>query len=151
MSRVPINFFSEDISYNLKQKIKLRNWIRQSIKNERQSLKELNFIFCSDAHLLEINKKFLNHTTYTDIITFDNSEVKGFLRGDIFISIDRVRENALTYGVSETDELHRVLIHGVLHLLGYKDKPQANKDLMTNKENEYLKYLSIALGLSQKQ
>jgi len=141
MSRLPINFFSEGINYKIKQKNKLRNWIRQSIENEGQKLNELNFIFCSDDYLLEINTKFLRHSTYTDIITFDNSEGYGCIKGDVFISIDRVRENALKYNLDEVDELHRVLIHGVLHLLGYKDKPKANKELMTSKENMNLDLL----------
>jgi probable rRNA maturation factor len=135
-----INFFSEGISCDLKQKTKVRNWIRDSLKHEGQKLKELNFIFCSDAYLLEINEKFLRHSTYTDIITFDTSEGDGFIHGDIFISIERVFDNAAKYRVNKTDELHRVMIHGVLHLAGYGDKSKAAKEIMTAKENEYLNY-----------
>jgi probable rRNA maturation factor len=138
MKRLPVNFFSEDLTYNLKHKTKVRNWIRQTIEDEGQKLKELNFIFCSDAYLLEINEKFLRHSNYTDIITFDNSTENGLIEADIFISIERVSENAVKYHVSKTDELHRVLIHGVLHLCGFRDKSKANKVLMTSKENKYL-------------
>ena len=132
-----INFFSEDIVFSLKRKTKIKNWIKNVINTEGQHLSELNFIFCSDEYLLTINKAYLNHDTYTDIITFDNSNEEGMLAGDIFISIDRISENAKTYNVSETDELHRVMIHGVLHLLGYKDKGKARLT-MTAKENEHL-------------
>jgi probable rRNA maturation factor len=138
MSRPAINFFSEDISYNLKQKEKVRRWIVRSIENEDRKLKELNFIFCSDSYLLDLNKKFLRHSTYTDIITFDNGEDNGPIQGDIFISIERVSENSLKYGINRIDELHRVLIHGILHLCGYKDKSKADKQTMRSKENYYL-------------
>lgn len=138
MTRGSINFFNEDISYNLKQKINLKNWIRDTIESEGQKLKEINFIFCSDEYLLQINEQYLNHSTYTDIITFDNSEKAGYIIADIFISIERVLENAGKFNISSTDELHRVLIHGTLHLLGYKDKPKAKKVLMTAMEDKYL-------------
>jgi probable rRNA maturation factor len=119
-------------------KTNLRKWLKTSILNEGKKLKELNLIFCSDDFLLDINKKYLGHSTYTDIITFDNHQREGYIEGDIFISIDRVRENAAKYKITERDELHRVMIHGVLHLLGYKDKSPADKELMTSKENQYL-------------
>jgi len=88
--------------------------------------------------LLQINQQYLNHDTYTDIVTFDNSEKQGFITGDIFISVDRTQENAQKFNVDAYTELHRVIIHGALHLLGYKDKKPADKKLMTQKENEYL-------------
>lgn len=138
MSSQPIRFFTEDISFILKQKSAIRNWIDLTIRSESYRLKELNFIFCSDAYLLEMNQGYLNHDTFTDIITFDNSEEEGRIIGDIFISVERVRENAITFGVSETNELHRVMIHGVLHLLGYADKGKEKKAQMTDKENQYL-------------
>ncbi len=138
MGQLSINFFSEDISYHLKQKGLVRSWIRDSIIAENQRLKLLNFIFCSDNYLLSINKQYLNHDTYTDIITFDNSEGKSGILGDIFISIERVRENAKEIRVPEVDELHRVMIHGTLHLLGYGDKGRVAKTLMTEKEDFYL-------------
>ena len=137
MPHTAIHFFWEDVSSNLKQKIRLRNWITNTIKEENKRLGELTFIFCSDAYLLSINQEYLNHNTYTDIITFNNSE-DDRITGDIFISLERVHENALRYKVSEKDELHRVMIHGTLHLLGYTDKGKDAKALMTSKENYYL-------------
>ncbi|MGJ1205412.1 rRNA maturation RNase YbeY [Sphingobacterium lactis] len=134
-----IQFFSEDIEFTLKNKQKVREWIGNSIKAEgSKRIGELNFVFCSDAYLLEINKQYLNHDTYTDIVTFDSSESADTIAGDIFISVDRTRENAAKFGVSETDELHRVIIHGVMHLCGYYDKKKEDKALMTEKENTYL-------------
>lgn len=138
MGQIPIHFFSEDISYTLKQKGLVRNWIRNTILAENQRLRELNFIFCSDNYLLSINQQYLNHDTFTDIITFDNSENKPEIAGDIFISLDRIRENAKNFDVRESDELHRVMIHGTLHLLGYPDKGKSAKALMTEKEDLYL-------------
>src|SRR4051812_29981952 len=135
MATQKIHFFSEDISYTLKDKAKVRQWVLETIIAENHSLKELNFIFCSDGYLLNINKQYLDHDTLTDIVTFDNSEVDGVILGDIFISVDRTRENASTFQVSEMDEIHRVIIHGTLHLLGYKDKSKADKNRMTEKEN----------------
>lgn len=133
-----INFFNEDISYNLKQKNAVRFWIRSVIHQEGFTLQELNFIFCSDNYLLNINQQFLKHNTYTDIVTFDNASEQGIIIGDIFISIDRIKENASAFNVMTTSELHRVIIHGTLHLLGYKDKTKADKALMTQKEDQYL-------------
>ena len=133
-----INFFEEDISYKLKNKSPVRRWITETISAEGSRLKELNYIFCSDVYLLQINQQYLSHDTYTDIITFDNSEEEGSIAGDIFISIDRIRENAAKFNVTESDELHRVIIHGALHLLGYGDKKPADKKRMSEKEDFYL-------------
>ena len=133
-----ISFFEEDITFKLKDKAKVRQWITDTIIDEGFKLKELNYIFCSDAYLLEINKQYLDHDTYTDIVTFDNSEEEGKIVSDIFISIERIRENAIKFNVTETTELHRVIIHGALHLLGYKDKAPAEKQKMTQKEDFYL-------------
>jgi len=133
-----ISFFEEDLSYKLKNKALVRQWIKDAIVAEGFKLKELNYIFCSDAYLLTLNQQYLDHDTYTDIITFDNSEVAGDIVGDIFISIERIRENAIKFGHSETEELHRVIIHGALHLVGYTDKSVVTKKKMTQKEDEYL-------------
>ncbi|MEJ7691938.1 rRNA maturation RNase YbeY [Daejeonella sp.] len=138
MPQLPINFFIEDISFNLKRKILLRKWVESCIKAEGYRLRELNFIFCSDNYLLGINQEYLKHDTFTDIITFDNSEDDKLIAGDIFISVDRVNENAISFKVSRQDELHRVMIHGTLHLLGYPDKGKEAKAVMTKKENYYL-------------
>lgn len=137
-SRLPINFFFEEIKFNLKEKTALRVWINNTIQSEGYSLCELNFIFTNDGYLLNINKKYLKHNTYTDIITFDNSSEEKLLQGDIFISVDRIKENSKTYEVSTRDELHRVIIHGTLHLLGFPDKGKEAKKAMTAKENYYL-------------
>jgi probable rRNA maturation factor len=133
-----IHFFEEDITYNLKNKKRVRQWITATIIEEGYELDELNYILCSDAYLLLINQQYLDHDTYTDIITFDNSTTDKEIAGDIFISINRIRENAIKFKQHITDELHRVIIHGALHLLGYKDKtPNDNKN-MTQKEDQYL-------------
>ncbi|TAE42232.1 MAG: rRNA maturation RNase YbeY [Sphingobacteriales bacterium] len=138
MKKLPIFFYQQEVSYTLKHKNKLRQWINQTILHEKHQLESLNFIFCSDNYLLTLNRQYLHHNTYTDIITFDNSETSGLIIGDIFISIDRIKENAKTFNSSFTNELHRVMIHGTLHLLGYKDKSAKAKKLMTQKEDEYL-------------
>lgn len=133
-----ISFFEEDIAYKLKNKTAVRKWVKDTIDAEGYKLRELNYIFCSDDYLLQINQQYLNHDTYTDIVTFDNSEEDGVIVSDIFISIDRIRENAEKFNVTEAHELHRVIIHGALHLLGYKDKSAADKQKMTSKEDFYL-------------
>ncbi len=133
-----INFFEEDIRFKLKDKTKVKDWVKATITAEGYKLQELNYIFCSDQYLLSINQQYLDHDTYTDIITFDNSEKDKVITGDIFISIERIRENAKKFNSGELNELHRVIIHGALHLLGYKDKTAESKQLMTNKEDQYL-------------
>ncbi|MCI0920615.1 rRNA maturation RNase YbeY [Sphingobacterium rhinopitheci] len=139
MALKDISFFSEDIAFTLKDKAKVRSWIGDTIKAEGfKRIGELSFVFCSDAYLLEINKQYLDHDTYTDIVTFDSSEEEDLIAGDIFISVERTQENAAKFGVTERDELHRVIIHGVLHLCGFLDKKKEDKELMTAKENEYL-------------
>lgn len=138
MPKPAIHFFSEETSFSPKALTGLRLWIDQTITSENYQLQELNFIFCSDNYLLKINQEYLNHDTFTDIITFDNSETPEDIYGDIFISVDRVKENAKTFNTKFVDELHRVIIHGTLHLLGYTDKTKKDKDLMTQKEDFYL-------------
>ena len=133
-----IHFFSEDIAFKPKNPRKVKAWISKSIVKEKAFFKEINYIFCSDSYLLNLNKEYLNHNTLTDIITFDNSESKGELEGDIFISVERVKDNATRFNVSFEEELHRVMIHGVLHLLGYKDKTTSQRVLMRKKEEACL-------------
>ena len=133
-----VNFFNEDIVFTLKNKIKVKDWIKSTVKAEGHTLQELNYIFCSDQYLLQINQQYLDHDTYTDIITFDNSDKHKVIIGDIFISIERIRENAVKFGSGLENELHRVIIHGALHLLGYQDKKADSKKLMTQKEDHYL-------------
>ncbi|MFK7772018.1 MAG: rRNA maturation RNase YbeY [Saprospiraceae bacterium] len=136
-----IIFYSEDIEFNLPNQSTIFDWINLTIQNEAKVLSHLNFIFCSDAYLHKINIEYLNHDTLTDVITFPYAEGKN-IEGDIFISIDRIRENAKSFDVSFGNELHRVMIHGTLHLLGYLDKTADDKTQMTQKENEYLAKLN---------
>jgi probable rRNA maturation factor len=144
MPKSVIHYFTEDISFNLKQKTIIKNWLKETITAEGYVLQELNFIFCSDAYLLDMNQQYLNHDTYTDVITFDNSEVLKTIIGDVFISIDRIRENAAAFSRDFHDELCRVMVHGTLHLLGYTDKTKTSKSQMTLKEDQYLAKLTSA-------
>lgn len=138
MKEESIHFFTEDTTYQLRQRTEIRSWLKSIAKKEKYSILELNYIFCSDEYLLQINNDFLDHDYYTDIITFDNSEVKGKIEGDIFVSIDRVRDNAQQQKTSLKDELHRVLAHGLLHLTGYKDKTSEESKTMRKKEDTAL-------------
>ena len=133
-----IQFFSEDISFTLSKPRRTSNWIKRIAQKERREVVAVSYIFCSDAYLLQLNQQYLNHNTLTDIITFDYSEGAKQLEGEIYISIDRVNENAEKFKVSFQDELDRVMIHGVLHLIGYKDKKPADKALMRKKEEASL-------------
>ena len=133
-----ISFSNDNIVFNLKWKSELKNWIKSVAEKEKRILGNLNYIFTSDESLLKINIEYLNHNTYTDIITFNYNENKK-VNGDIFISVDRVKENAEKFEASFEEELHRVMIHGVLHLCGYKDKTKADSDLMRKKENASLR------------
>jgi rRNA maturation RNase YbeY len=133
-----IQFCSEDITFSLKEKLKHKAWLNEVAKQEGKKILELSYVFCSDDYLLQINQEYLNHDTLTDIVTFDNSEDPKKIEGDIFISIDRVKENGEKLGTSKT-ELERVMVHGLLHLLGYKDKKKEDKAAMTEKEDFYIK------------
>ncbi len=132
-----INFYNEDIEDLHLDENELKNWINKTIVEEGKTSGDLSFIFCSDEYLLTINKQYLEHDYYTDIITFDYVE-DDIISGDIFISIERVSENAEKYKVTFKNELSRIIIHGVLHLLGYKDKEPSEKEIMTAKEDYYL-------------
>jgi probable rRNA maturation factor len=129
-----VNFFTEEISFNLSQKLRRKSWLKKIAASEDFKIGELNYIFCSDEYLLQINVDYLNHDTYTDIITFDNSEEEKTIEGDIFISIDRVRDNASKHNQDEETELSRVLSHGLFHLMGYKDKSKEQAQLMRSQE-----------------
>lgn len=135
---MPIRFFSEDTDFALKHPRKTSSWINQTAKKEKSSIKDINYIFCSDSYLLELNQDYLAHNTLTDIITFDYSTSKKELEGEIYISIDRISENAFKFKREFDEELHRVIIHGILHLIGYKDKKTQEKALMRKKEDTYL-------------
>lgn len=117
-----IQFFTEEIEFTLPNPIKTRRWIRAVVEQHQKSIESISYVFCSDEYLLNLNRQLLDHDYYTDIITVPLSEADApALMADLFISIDRVRENAETMGIPFRDELHRVMIHGVLHLLGYDD------------------------------
>jgi rRNA maturation RNase YbeY len=132
-----LHFFNEDIDFNLSNKNKLKTWIISSIKNENFVPGQINFIFTSDKYLLSINKQYLSHNYFTDIITFN--DVHGnIINGDIFISVETVKNNALRFGVSFDEELNRVMIHGIMHLMGYDDHTEEQISEMRKKENEYL-------------
>lgn len=138
MSANAILFFTEEITFTLRDKNKLREWIYASAGLEKKTIGSINFIFCNDAFLHDLNVRYLGHDTLTDIITFDYTEETNSLSGDIFISIERVRENAKHFGSTFVSELHRVMIHGILHLAGYKDKSDGEKAAMRAKEDYYL-------------
>lgn len=136
------------ISYNYETDFELvneqafSNWISEVITSESKKEGEINYVFCDDNYLLEINQQYLNHDTLTDIISFDYS-VGNELHGDIFISIERVKENAVDFNVSFDNELKRVMIHGVLHYCGYKDKSEEDERLMRSKEEEKMKLFHV--------
>jgi rRNA maturation RNase YbeY len=136
-----INFFNEDVDL---PKIKKRNtvaWIKQVIDEHCKKVGDVSFIFCSDTYLLDVNKQYLDHDYFTDVITFDYVE-GDVVSGDIFISVDRVEENAKSFSTSFSNELNRIIIHGILHLLGYNDKTDTDKLIMTGKEDLYLNLLN---------
>ena len=133
-----LKFFSEEIDFKLPFPQKTSKWIKTISESEGYDLGDLNYIFCSDEYLLEINKQYLDHDYYTDIITFDNSEEDGRIEGDIYISVDRVKENAVDFGTDSDTEMRRVLIHGLLHLMSYTDTSEELKIQMRAKEDECL-------------
>ena len=132
-----IRYFQEDIRFELKQKMLNNRWLKMVAGSEMRRLGAINIIFCSDNYILDVNMKYLQHDYFTDIITFDYCE-KDVLSGDLFISIDSVRENAQFYGTEFADELNRVMVHGLLHLVGYDDHSEADIAVMRQKENYYL-------------
>lgn len=137
---MPITFFSQHIRFSLKKKSVVEKLILSVVRKEKKKLGDINFIFCSDEFLLVLNKKFLKHDTLTDIITFQYADNKK-LSAEIFISVPRVKENAKKFKVPFENELQRVMIHGILHLCGYKDKKTGDKKKMREKEDYYLKFI----------
>ena len=133
-----IQFFTEDIDFELPSPTPLKSWITQVIQNEGRQLGELNYIFCSDSYLLSLNQQYLQHHSLTDILTFDQSDSPEIISADIYISIERIHENAANYEVSNHHELKRVMVHGVLHLMGYNDKTPEQRAEMRKKEEAYL-------------
>lgn len=146
-----INFLKADVAFVPKDKLKLREWMLDTTELQRCEIEHIDFIFCSDSYLLNINQQFLQHDTFTDIITFDYS-IAGegnrlkTIAGEIYISIERVKENAHLFTTSFIDELHRVMIHGVLHLCGFKDKKNSEKATMRNQEDIALNRLKKILN-----
>ncbi len=133
-----VNFFFADTTITLKDRIKLKQFIINLFKREKTKLNSMNYIFCSDAYLLNINQQFLQHDDYTDIITFDLSATES-VEGEIYISTDRVKENSVIHSNPIYKELHRVIFHGALHLCGYKDKSESDVIEMRGAESKYLK------------
>ena len=141
MNEEIINFYSEN-SFELADASAYENWLKEVILSEERKTGEISFIFCDDEYLLKINQDYLDHDTYTDIISFDNS-VGNILNGDIFISTERVAENAEFFNVVFSEELKRVLVHGILHFVGYRDKTSEEKELMRLKEEEKMKMFHV--------
>jgi len=135
-------FFNYQTDFQIDNEQAYRDWIIRVIQSESKEAGEINYIFCNDEELYKINTKHLNHQTLTDVISFDYTE-KNKISGDIFISIERVKENASLFQVSFNEELCRVMIHGVLHYCGYKDKTKANQKEMRLKENEKIKMFHV--------
>lgn len=133
-----VSFQNIEIQFKLSEKIKIKSWVKKIVELEKKNLGQINFVFTNDEELLKTNIQFLNHNTYTDIITFDSCEGK-IINGDIIISIERVKENAEKFNVEFETEIKRVIIHGVLHLCGYKDKTTKDAAEMKSKENWALK------------
>ena len=133
-----IYFFLEEVRYNLRKKRNIRSWIIQTAENEDYKIGTLNYILTNDEILVQLNRDYLRHFTLTDIITFDLSENEGLLTGDIYISVDRAKENAKKFKETVNNEIKRLMIHGILHLVGYKDKSTSDRELMRAKEEYYL-------------
>ena len=132
-----VSYYSEDINFTLKGKLLNNRWLKMVVESEIKKMGDISIIFCSDNYILDVNMKYLQHDYFTDIITFDYCEGSR-ISGDLFISIDSVRENALLYGTEFENELDRVMVHGVLHLLGYDDHSEQDVALMRQKENYYI-------------
>jgi probable rRNA maturation factor len=133
-----INFFNEDIDFKLKGKNNFKAWLKKVAEKEGFIINDLNYIFCSDKFLHKMNLEYLDHDTYTDIITFDNSEDDNVIEGDIFISIERINDNSKSLNTHFEDEIKRVIVHGLLHLCGYDDHSVEDKAKMRILESQYI-------------
>lgn len=133
-----IEFHNEDVELPNLSFEQIEKWLIKVIATYNKDLGELNYIFCSDEYLLKMNQDYLNHDYFTDIITFDNSEEANEIAGDMFISIDTVKDNAKTYKINPDHELMRVIVHGLLHLIGFNDKTDEDQIIMTEKEDLHL-------------
>jgi len=141
MNSLKINYFSQNINYSINDESKISEWLHLVAKSENFIISEINYIFCDDKFLYSLNVEYLNHDTFTDVISFNFSEGTGKIIGDIYISIERVSENAIKFNKTMDNELYRVMAHGLLHLLGYSDKTKSEKLVMTKKEDNYLSLL----------
>lgn len=157
LQRMPVTFHNADITFSLKQKKELKNFIERQFSSLNNQIIKLSFVFCSDEYLLDINKKFLGHDYYTDIITFPLSEDKTHIEAEIYISIERVKENSERYlenmakaNCGFEDELHRVMFHGVLHLIGHKDKTKNQKIAIRKMEEIWIKKFNIQRKIKRK-
>lgn len=133
-----ILFFSDGIKYNLRDRNKVRSWLHRVARSHGRKITSLNYVFVSDNRLLEINKQYLNHDTYTDIVTFPGESGRGTVAGEIYISLDRVKENARVFGQTVKIEMCRVMAHGLLHLCGFKDKSAREQAIMRSQEEKAL-------------
>ena len=136
-----ISYCNADIKFELKGKLQNNRWLKFVAESEIRKIGDISIVFCSDNYILDVNMKYLQHDYFTDIITFDYCE-KNVLSGDLFISIDSVRENSIFYKTEFSDELNRVIVHGILHLIGYDDHSDSDIITMREKENYYLDMLS---------
>lgn len=130
----PVTFFKEGVSFRLQHREGLKRWLLRTLKDNKVPVQQISVVFCSDRYLLKLNRQYLRHNYLTDIITFDNSLPGGKMNGDIFISVERVAANAKKFNTTFRDELHRVMIHGVLHLSGYNDKSPGDRKAMREAE-----------------
>jgi rRNA maturation RNase YbeY len=133
-----ISFNKTDATVVLGNRVTLKSFIEKKVKKEGYTIDSLTYVFCSDKYLLKINKDFLSHDYYTDIISFDLSDPTGHLIGEVYISVDRVKDNAKTHGSTFKEELHRVIFHGALHFCGYKDKKPSDVKIMRQMEDRWL-------------
>ena len=144
---IMIRYFYEDVKFEFKGKLLNNRWIKFVAESEVRRIGDINIIFCSDNYILDVNMKYLQHDYFTDIITFDYCE-SDILSGDLFISIDSVKDNAVFYGTDFRDELNRVIVHGVLHLIGYDDHTDSDQKVMRSKEDYYLSQRAAICGVS---
>ena len=146
--KIKFHFLTEKFHFSDRNKLKL--FILKQLKKEKKAVEAINYIFCDDQYLLEINQQYLNHDTYTDIITFELSPKNQPLLSDIYISIERVQENAKQFNTPFYQELHRVIFHGAIHLAGFKDKTPEQAAIMRQKEDAYLKTYFVPRGTNKK-
>lgn len=139
---MPVHFHNEEVSFSFNNKREVSLWLKSVVSSFQKELGVINVIFCNDQYLLKVNQTYLNHDYFTDIITFNYNE-NNLISGDLFISIDRVKENAINQKMEFNVEIHRVIVHGVLHLCGLNDQSKQEKEIMRGQENLFLQKLSF--------